>query len=83
MFFVFTKQVRSPFIKLNDAGDQCVDIDECFSEDENRMICLAGECINTIGSYRCKCPPNFSLTANGMGCVDARKMSNDCRVQFV
>lgn len=41
------------------------DIDEC----DNPQICQYGTCVNTMGSFVCQCPPNYSLAQNGAGCV--------------
>ena len=42
-----------------------LDIDEC----ENPQICQYGTCVNTMGSFVCECPPEYSLAQNGAGCV--------------
>ncbi|XP_005375138.1 PREDICTED: hemicentin-1 isoform X1 [Chinchilla lanigera] len=54
--------------------DTCIDIDEC----QNRDACQH-ECKNTIGSYRCICPPGYQLMLNGKTCQDV----NECLEQNV
>ncbi|CAB3410299.1 unnamed protein product [Caenorhabditis bovis] len=53
-------------------GTVCQDIDECaFSEDAKAQLggCLSGtECVNTPGSFRCKCLPGFQRVSNNI-CV--------------
>nr|CAB3245049.1 fibrillin-2 [Phallusia mammillata] len=54
--------------KLDITTDQCVDIKEC-----DLGYCQEGaECIETIGSFRCVCPPGFTLSADGTSCADLR-----------
>ncbi|XP_077571540.1 hemicentin-1 [Stigmatopora nigra] len=43
----------------------CVDVDECLL----RKPCQH-ECRNTIGSFRCLCPPGYQLLPNGRNCKD-------------
>ncbi|XP_058491292.1 hemicentin-1 [Solea solea] len=43
----------------------CVDVDECVF----RKPCQH-ECQNTIGSFRCLCPPGYQLLPNGRSCKD-------------
>ncbi|KAG5281490.1 hypothetical protein AALO_G00072830 [Alosa alosa] len=52
----------------------CVDIDECAQ----RKPCQH-ECRNTVGSYRCQCPPGYQLMPNGRTCKDI----DECAVQGV
>lgn len=40
------------------------DLDECKSGP-----CKNGRCINTDGSFRCECPPGFTLGVNGLICL--------------
>lgn len=45
----------------------CLDINEC---DEGTSCCEPGlECVNSIGTYSCRCNSGFKQTANGCGCV--------------
>lgn len=42
----------------------CVDVDECVNRTE---VCSAdAECVNTVGSFRCKCSEGF--TGDGFSC---------------
>ena len=42
-----------------------VDMDECRSIPG---LCRNGECENVIGSFRCRCPPDFQLSESGREC---------------
>ncbi|PIK56741.1 putative fibrillin-2 isoform X3, partial [Apostichopus japonicus] len=44
------------------------------------QLCNGGDCINTIGSYKCICPDGFELNNDFLGCVDI----NECeRSQYI
>ncbi|XP_012721740.2 hemicentin-1 [Fundulus heteroclitus] len=43
----------------------CVDVDECLLKKPCQH-----ECRNTIGSFRCLCPPGYKLLPNGRSCKD-------------
>jgi hypothetical protein len=58
----------SPVRSIN--GTSCVDINEC--EDENGDC--EGQCVNTEGSYECRCPSGFRLGENRHECEDV----NEC-----
>lgn len=51
----------------------CQDINEC--EGPN-IQCLGGECLNTPGSYMCRCQPGFELF-NGTICDDVNECLNN------
>ncbi|XP_077377558.1 hemicentin-1 [Festucalex cinctus] len=53
---------------------KCVDVDECLL----RQPCQH-ECRNSIGSFRCLCPPGYQLLANGRNCKD----TDECLEQGV
>lgn len=38
------------------------DIDECK---ENPNVCGAGECVNTLGSFHCRCEEGYSVKPDG------------------
>uniref|UniRef100_A0A8D0HNQ8 Latent-transforming growth factor beta-binding protein 1 n=1 Tax=Sphenodon punctatus TaxID=8508 RepID=A0A8D0HNQ8_SPHPU len=62
----FTCQVCEAGYMLSSHRLTCEDIDEC--EDPNGG-CLGGECLNTLGSYMCRCQPGFELL-NGTVCEE-------------
>lgn len=39
-----------------------LDIDECK---ENPNVCGAGECVNTLGSFHCRCEEGYSVKPDG------------------
>ncbi|KAJ9581453.1 hypothetical protein L9F63_023385, partial [Diploptera punctata] len=43
----------------------CIDIDECSI---NPLLCHGGTCLNTVGSFLCRCRPGYQLV--GHVCVD-------------
>lgn len=43
-----------------------IDIDECKLDS---TLCDK-ECVNTEGSYYCKCPPSYALATNGTSCIE-------------
>ncbi|XP_055969214.1 fibrillin-3 [Sorex fumeus] len=47
------------------------DIDECQELPE---LCRGGDCANTFGSFRCKCPPGYHLSEDTRVCADI----NEC-----
>ncbi|XP_045518801.1 fibulin-2-like [Pieris brassicae] len=52
---------------FNSQSGQCEDIDECTNGKAN---CASVEiCINTLGGYRCECPPNWKLDPDRQRCV--------------
>ncbi|XP_031231421.1 nephronectin isoform X8 [Mastomys coucha] len=52
-------QCPSPGLQLAPDGRTCVDIDECAT---GRVSCPRfRQCVNTFGSYICKCHPGFDL----------------------
>ncbi len=42
------------------------DINECIVKPG---VCINGRCINTDGSYRCVCPPGYTLDSTDNRCV--------------
>lgn len=44
---------------------ECADINECLAMPD---ACTLGRCVNTDGSYRCECPPGYTVTAAGTDC---------------
>ncbi len=57
-------------------GQQCdQDLDECHGENSIKARCEQ-ECINTWGSYECRCIWGFSLQPDGFSCQ--REYQNDC-----
>ncbi|WVZ54839.1 hypothetical protein U9M48_005583, partial [Paspalum notatum var. saurae] len=47
----------------------CQDIDECKLPRQN-ISCISGECINTVGSFYCRCPPgSYGDPSVRGGCV--------------
>merc|ERR1719365_248022 len=51
-------------------GKSCVDVNECKLD---KNLCKGGVCINTEGSFICRCPPGLSLDASGTFCSDERR----------
>lgn len=45
--------------------DVNADINECEIYPD---ICKNGRCVNTDGSFRCECPPGFTLDHTGTEC---------------
>lgn len=43
----------------------CVDVNECV---QSPGVCSVGECVNTMGSYRCVCPPGYRSSSQHTGC---------------
>ena len=58
------------------------DHDECNLKDANMCRCASGincgaECINTLGSFKCKCESGYKLTGQRM-CVGKFSGSENC-----
>ncbi|KAJ8714767.1 hypothetical protein PYW07_002992 [Mythimna separata] len=53
------------------------DLDECKVRPD---VCKGGRCINTDGSFRCECPPGYTLNPTGLVCVDADECAADPRI---
>uniref|UniRef100_A0A4W3JXS0 Fibulin-7-like protein n=1 Tax=Callorhinchus milii TaxID=7868 RepID=A0A4W3JXS0_CALMI len=53
------------------------DVDECelFQRERQARLC-AHACVNTPGSYRCTCPPGYTLQEEGRGCDDVNECSS-------
>lgn len=50
-------------------GKTCQDINECLLDP---AVCRGGSCVNTEGSFFCRCPPGLSLDQAGTTCLDLR-----------
>ncbi|XP_068719046.1 sushi, von Willebrand factor type A, EGF and pentraxin domain-containing protein 1-like [Montipora capricornis] len=59
--------------KWDAAVPQCIDIDECT---EGTSGC-GQNCVNTYGSYLCKCNAGYSLNADGKTCSDIDECNRD------
>ncbi|XP_063957555.1 latent-transforming growth factor beta-binding protein 4-like [Lytechinus pictus] len=53
------------FKKSPDTG-KCIDVDECTAFDN---ICMHGTCLNSQGSYRCRCDEGYMSDTSGTQCV--------------
>ncbi|XP_077575065.1 nephronectin a isoform X2 [Stigmatopora nigra] len=70
-------QCPSPGLRLASDGRTCVDVDECAS---GMAVCPRfRKCINTFGSYICKCHDGFDLQyVNGKyQCIDVNECSSE------
>ncbi|KAM5221145.1 epidermal growth factor-like protein 6 isoform 2-T2 [Ctenodactylus gundi] len=70
----------SPGLHLAPNGRVCLDIDECVS---GKAVCPYNRrCVNTFGSYYCKCQIGFELkyTSGRYDCVDINECSVDTHV---
>lgn len=52
---------------LNSQSQACEDVDEC--DELGLNACVAGQCINTVGSFECECPPGSVLDSTGRVCL--------------
>ncbi|XP_067041101.1 sushi, von Willebrand factor type A, EGF and pentraxin domain-containing protein 1-like [Acropora muricata] len=68
-----TKTLNCVNGKWDSPVPQCVDIDECT---EGSSGC-AQNCVNTYGSYKCKCRAGYSLKADGKTCSDIDECARD------
>ena len=57
-------------MKYNEDTKACQDVDECSDEISK---CPNGQCINTLGGYKCQCQSGTSLDPTGQVCVDSRR----------
>ncbi|XP_029108624.1 fibrillin-2 isoform X1 [Scleropages formosus] len=48
------------------------DIDECKVM---YNLCKHGQCVNTIGSFKCQCKPGYTVDITGSACVDTDECS--------
>ncbi len=68
MFICFCQQGYALDVRTLYAPPQCVDIDECVLQLDN---CVApAKCVNTAGSYACRCPLEYKLSEDGTECLD-------------
>lgn len=51
-----------------------IDIDEC--RQEPNLCPSPGNCVNTLGSYRCMCPKQYKLDSTGTRCVDPKQLQS-------
>eukprot|EP00057_Strongylocentrotus_purpuratus_P011640 XP_011666114.1 PREDICTED: fibrillin-1 isoform X3 [Strongylocentrotus purpuratus] len=66
----------SGFKKSPDTGN-CIDVDECNAFDN---ICMHGSCLNSQGSYRCRCDQGYMSDTSGTQCVVSVKQMCYTRV---
>ena len=58
---------------MNKDFSSFVDVDECLSEKTNNCNKNFGQCLNTIGSYKCLCNYPYNgdgIVCNGVLCYD-------------
>jgi hypothetical protein len=56
------------------------DINECL---EQTGTCPPpGNCINTLGSFKCICPRGFKLDSTGTFCTDADECTDDSKCPY-
>ncbi|MCJ8733479.1 hypothetical protein PDJAM_G00223900 [Pangasius djambal] len=70
--------VCNPGFILNSQAGRCQDINECLL---TPRLCLAGQCENTVGSFRCVCPSGYRSNAQQNLCTDideCRLIPNPC-----
>ena len=49
-----------------------MDLDECAADP---ALCRGGSCVNTPGSFHCRCPAGHELTEAGTQCKDIDECS--------
>nr|XP_003227637.2 PREDICTED: nidogen-2 [Anolis carolinensis] len=57
-------------------GKECTDINECAAGISR--CSPESVCVNTVGSYRCECPPGYELAADRATCLVVVPPSNPC-----
>lgn len=68
-------------ISLSEANTSCfhADIDECRVMGN---LCKNGQCVNSIGSYKCICKPGYTTDITATQCVGKAEVRS-CYLQFV
>lgn len=66
-------------LRIDNYRSFVVDIDEC--RQDTKLCPSPGNCVNTLGSYRCLCPKHYKLDTTGNRCVDPKQTKhrpNEC-----